>query len=207
MAKTIISVFGYSENIAPGNNSWNEVVSDRFDGAVGLARFLKKHDIDVDMYISGGTVSKETGRIEADAMQDFLQKKYNNLEKIVSEVVLDKEAKNTQENVNNIGAYAKRVGADSVFGISSRDHVGRIITQQGYLQNLPDLTMGVFASKGSYSINGSNGVTPMILEPPFFGQENPKELQGMYSKLFKLTPYQKVEIGREIANKADNGKV
>ena len=203
MGKTIVSVFGYSENIAPGNNPWEQVVSDRFDGAVGIARFLKRHDINVDMYISGGTVSNETGRVEADAMQDFLKKRYTNLEKIVDEVVLDKESKNTQENVNKISSYAKEVGADSVFGVSSKDHVGRIITQQAYLQNKPDLVMGVFPSNGSYSMNGSKGISPMILEPPFFGQDNPKELYGMYSKLFKLTPYQKVEIGEEIARKVD----
>ncbi|MCL5009454.1 MAG: YdcF family protein [Candidatus Parvarchaeota archaeon] len=204
MAKAIVSVYGYSENIVPGNNPWEQVVSDRFDGAVGIARFLKSHNIDVDMYISGGTVSNKTGKVEADAMHDLLKKRYTNLEKIIDEVVLDKESKNTQDNVNKISSYAKGVGADSVFGVSSRDHVGRIITQLGYLTDLPDLTIGVFASKGSYSINGSNGIQPMILEPPFFGQDNPKELQGMYSKLFKLTPYQKVEVGREIVKRVDS---
>ncbi len=203
MGKTIVSVYGYSENIVPGNNPWEQVVSDRFDGAMDLAKFLKKHGIDVDMYISGGTVSKETGRIEADAMHDFLKKRYNNLEEIVDEVILDKESKNTQDNVNKISSYAKGAGADSVFGVSSRDHVGRIITQQAYLQNKPDLTMGVFSSNGSYSMNGSNGIPPMILEPPFFGQDDPKGLYGMYSKLFKLTPYQKVEIGQEIVGKVE----
>ena len=203
MGKTIVSVYGYSENIANGNNSWEPVVEDRFNGAVNLAKFLKKHDIEVDMYISGGTISKDTGRVEADAMQDFLKKKYTNLEKIIDEVVLDKESKNTQDNINKMGSYAKEVGADAIFGVSSRDHVGRIITQQSYLQNIPDLTMGVFASKGSYSINGSNGIMPIILEPPFFGQDNPKELNGMYSKLFKLNPYQKLEIGQEIVYKAE----
>ncbi len=203
MGKTIVSVYGYSENIVPGNNPWEQVVSDRFDGAMDLAKFLKKHGIDVDMYISGGTVSKETGRIEADAMHDFLKKRYNNLEEIVDEVILDKESKNTQDNVNKISSYAKEAGADSVFGVSSRDHVGRIITQQAYLQNKPDLTMGVFSSNGSYSMNGSNGIPPMILEPPFFGQDDPRGLYGMYSKLFKLTPYQKVEIGQEIVGKVE----
>ncbi len=202
MAKSIVSVFGYSENILSGNNSWDAVVSDRFDGAVGLARFLKKHDIDVDMYISGGSVSKG-GVVEADAMQNFLYRKYDNLDKIIGEVLLDKESKNTQENIDHISAYARSSGADSIFGVSSRDHVGRIITQQAYLSDMPNLTMGVFPSKGSYSVNGSNGITPMILEPPFFGQDNPKELQGMYSKLFKLTPYQKVEVGQEIVKRVE----
>ena len=201
MGKTIVSVFGYSENIVPGNNPWEQVVSDRFDGAIGIARFLKKHGIDIDMYISGGTVSNETGRVEADAMHDFLKKRYTNLEKIVDEVVLDKESKNTQNNVNKINSYAKDVGADAIFGVSSRDHVGRIITQQAYLQNKPDLTIGVFPSNGSYSMNGSEGMPPLILEPPFFGRDNPKELYCMYSKLFKLTPYQKVEIGEGIVRK------
>ncbi len=203
MGKTIVSVFGYSENIVPGNNPWEQVVSDRFEGAMDVAKFLKRHDIDVDMYISGGTVSNETGRVEADAMHDFLKKKYPNLESIVDEVVLDKESKNTQDNVNKISSYAKEVGADSVFGVSSRDHVGRITTQQAYLQNKPDLTMGVFPSNGSYSINGSEGILPIILEPPFFGRDNPKGLYSMYSKLFKLNPYQKVEIGEEIVRKVD----
>ena len=203
MGKTIISVFGYSENIVPGNNHWKHVVSDRFNGAVGLAKFLKQHGIDTDIYISGGTVSNETGRVEADAMHDFLKRKYTDLEKIVDEVILDKESKNTQDNVKNISSYAREVGADSVFGVSSRDHVGRIITQQAYLQNKPDLVMGVFSSDASYSINGSKGIQPMILEPPFFGQNNPKEVYNMYSKLFKLTPYQKVEMGEEIVRKVD----
>ncbi len=34
MGKTIVSVFGYSENIVPGNNPWEQVVSDRFWGAM-----------------------------------------------------------------------------------------------------------------------------------------------------------------------------
>ena len=203
MGKTIVSVFGYSENIVPGNNPWEQVVSDRFEGAMDVAKFLKRHDIDVDMYISGGTVSNETGRVEADAMHDFLKKKYPNLESIVDEVVLDKESKNTQDNVNKISSYAKEVGADSVFGVSSRDHVGRIITQQAYLQNKPDLTMGVFSSNGSYSINGSEKIPPMILEPPFFGRDNPNGLYGMYLNIFKLKPYQKVEIGQEIVGKVE----
>ena len=114
---------------------------------------------------------------------------------------MDKESKNTQDNVHKISSYAKGVGADAIFGVSSRDHVGRIITQQAYLQSKPDLTMGVFPSNGSYSMNGFEGTPPMILEPPFFGRDNPKELYCMYSKLFKLTPYQKVEIGEEIVRK------
>ena len=203
MGKTIVSVFGYSENIVLGNNPWEQVVSDRVDGARDIAKFLKKHGIDVDMYISGGTISKETGRVGADVMQDFLKKRYNNLEKIVDEVVLDKKSQNTLDDINNLNSYIREAGADSVFGVSSRDHVGRIITQQAYLQDKPDLMTGVFPSKSYYSINGSKGILPLILEPPFFGNNDPKELYDMYFKLFKLTPYQKVEIGEEIVKKVE----
>ncbi len=201
MAKTLISVFGYSQNIVPGNNSWEEVTGDRLDSAVELTNFFKKHGIDADLYISGGTISKD-GTVEADAINNLLHKKYSNLEKIIDEVILDKGSKNTQENIKHMVEYTKSSGADSIFGVSSGDHVARIVTEFQYSLYRPSL-VGVVPSKGFYSINGSNGIQPLILEPPFFGSENPKELRSMYTNLFKLNPYQKVEIGQEIVRRVE----
>lgn len=192
--KTIVAVYGYGKNITPGNRAWESVNNDRNDSAYRILSFLNKHGIDTELYISGGSKDPLTGEAEADSMFGNMKKRHSNIERIVSEVVLDREAKNTAENMKNMSAYAKSNGVEAIIGTTSIDHVSRAVNEGAYNNDLKGIIFGIVPSAESYSINGSE-FGPLILEPPYFPD---RDTYTGFTGLFKLKPGQKKEVASVI---------
>ena len=192
--KTIVTVYGYGKQIAPGNRDWEGVAGDRNDSAYNILSFLNKHGIDAELYISGGTKDPQTGEAEAESMLGNMKKRHPDLERIVSDVVLDREAMNTSQNMKNMSTYAKSRGVEAIIGTTSVDHVSRAAKEGAYNNDLKGMLFGIVPSAESYSVNGSE-FGPFILEPPFFPD---KDTYTGFTGLFKLKPEQKKEVASVI---------
>lgn len=193
--KAVVSVYGYSKNVPAGYRPWQDVSSDRLQRASDLLGFLDRHGIEASLFISGGTVDPKTGETEARSMLDLMRSKVKpGLEDIVSEVVLDEQAKNTSENMQNIASHAKKVGAKIVLGVTSTDHVSRAAKEGAYNPAFKDTLFGVVPSAAPYSTNGSS-FGPMVLEPPFFPDH---ETYRAFGGVFRLTPEQKRAVAQVI---------
>ncbi len=168
----LICVHGYTKSEEAEERSWEEVVTGRLEQAYKLAEFLKGVGIINYLIFSGGVITN--GKIEADRMYEFAKKKFPELFKLVNDVILERESKNTQENVNEIAKWASKKNA-AIISISNKDHVGRLITDWAYDKVSERYIVLVSSNNEPYSKAGAEK-RPIIIEPPFWAFESLEKL-------------------------------
>ena len=165
MSDIIVAMHGYK----PSADNFDAVVNDRLSRTLEVDKFLEKYGIECEVVISGGV--EKDGIKEADIIYQWAKEKMPEIKKY--NVVLEKDSKNTFENVQNIYDLAKKEGAKGIFAVSSKDHISRVI--RDWVYNIPDyeskdiLLAGV-PSRDAYSEKGRDN-PPFIAEPPFWGYD------------------------------------
>ena len=164
----LICVHGYTKKPRAGEKAWSEVVNDRLKRALKLAEFFKKAGIINYLVFSGGVVNDN--RVEADAIYEHAKKTFPELFGLVNDVILERESKNTQQNVDEIMKWALKKNA-AIIAISSKDHAARIMNDWAYNMNAERHLLLVSPSEDSYSELGRTK-KPIVIEPPFWAYES-----------------------------------
>lgn len=167
MEAILLCVHGYTKNQQMGEKDWTGVVNDRLKRAVKLAEFFKKSRITTYLVLSGGV--QNNGMVEADAIYEYTRKMFPELLNTVNDVILERESKNTEENVSEIMKWALKKNA-AIVAISSKDHASRVINAWAYNKNAEHHLALVSPSEDSYSELGHDK-RPIVIEPPFWAYE------------------------------------
>ena len=183
----LICLHGYTQNPPEGEKPWKEVISDRINTANKFSKFMKEVGAEVYLVISGGTIVN--GKVEADAVYELAKKVAPEMFEIVDDVLLERESKNTQENVDQILKWALKKNA-MIIAISSKDHVPRLVKDWAYEKTKGHQLVAIAPGEESYSKKGDNN-PPIVIEPPFFGYDLAK-------KLFDIPPQKRDEAVEKI---------
>jgi len=169
----VIALHGYGQTIPQGFRPWEPVVRDRTKIVYETAKFFNKYGIETEVIISGGTVTN--GVLEVDAMCEKMNQDFPDLYNIV-DVILEKESRNTKENVIETFKYARKIGAEILCPSSSKDHISRVARDWAYEKKEGDPMLAFVPSQEPYSIRGA---PPIIAESPFWGYD-------LLSDVFKI---------------------
>ncbi len=172
MQSVLICVHGYTREPKPMHRTWESVVEDRLRTAIKLARFFKSTKVISYLILSGGVVTN--GVVEADRIYELARKKFPALFDMVTDVILERESKNTQENVDEIMKWAKKKNA-AIIAVSSKDHISRIAKDWAYDKNVSEHLVMVAPSEESYSESGDKNA-PIVIEPPFWAYDSLKDI-------------------------------
>lgn len=177
-------VLGYS----PNQENFEEVVwgapPDKPGRLVtGLKVFLEDPDANI-LIITGGT--EKDGKKEAEWMRDLLYEKIDKLSdfKVFSvfqeysssaikdfidrKVVLETEARNTRENLQNVAKILSRNAINSVVIVTSPDHISRAIRDAiiYWQDDFPELARNLFGAPSVTLYSGGKISDVVIAEPP-----------------------------------------
>lgn len=172
MESVLICVHGYTQNMRAGERTWREVMNDRLKRAVKLAEFFKNAGVINYLVLSGGVVSNDG--VEADAIYEYAKTTFPVLFNLVTDVILERESKNTLENVVEIMKWAIKKNA-AIIAVSSKDHVSRVIKDWDYSKDIENHLILVAPSAEPYSEIGSREA-PLVIEPPSWAYEELKDL-------------------------------
>jgi hypothetical protein len=188
MQSVLICVHGYTRAPKVLHRPWEDVMLDRLTAAYKLSEFLHSANVTSYLILSGGVVSN--GEVEADKIYEFAKRKLPGLFELVTDVILERESKNTQENVDEIIKWAKKKNA-AIIAVSSKDHAPRIAKDWAYDKNRKGHLIMIAPSEESYSESGSMD-SPIIIEPPFWAYESLKDI-------FNVPANKVEEVKRKIA--------
>jgi hypothetical protein len=163
----LICIHGYTQKPRTGERTWVEVVNDRLKRALKLAEFFKKAGIINYLVFSGGVLN--SNKVEADIIYEHAKKTFPKLFELVNDVILERESKNTQQNVDEIIKWALKKNA-AIIAISSKDHAARIMNDWAYNIDAERHLLLVSPSEESYSELGHTK-KPIVIEPPFWAYE------------------------------------
>ncbi len=172
MKSVLICVHGYTKGSKTMHRSWEEVMLDRLTAAYKLSEFFHGSNITNYLILSGGVVSDDV--VEADRIYEFARRKLPGLFDLVTDVILERESQNTQENVDEIMKWAKKKNA-AIIAVSSKDHVSRIARDWAYDKNVKEHLVMIMPSNESYSKSGLTDA-PIVIEPPFWAYDSLKRI-------------------------------
>lgn len=162
----LLCVHGYTRQ-SKDEKSWEEVIYDRLETALRLARFLKEIGVVTYLVLSGGLV--KNSKVEADVIYEYAKKKIPELFGDVADIILERESKTTQENVDEILKWAIKKNA-AIIAISSKDHAPRVMKDWAYDKERGDHLVLIAPSKAPYSIAGEDK-QPITIEAPFWAYD------------------------------------
>jgi hypothetical protein len=168
----LLCLHGYTQDPLVGERSWEDVTIDRINTAYRFAKFAKEVGAEVYLVISGGTIVD--GKVEADSVYELAKRTAPDMFKIVDDVLLERESKNTQENVDQILKWALKRNS-LIVAISSKDHSSRLAKDWAYEKNKGKQLVAIVPSEQAYSERGTNEA-PIVIEPPFFAYDIAKKL-------------------------------
>ncbi len=183
----LLCVHGYTDHHDEQHRPWKEVIKDRLENAQKLAETFHSLGILTYLVLSGGVI--RDGKVEADIIYDYAKSEFPGLFKAVTDVILERESKNTQENVDEIIKWATKKNA-LIVAISSKDHVSRVARDWAYDERRSDHLILVSPSKEAYSVKGWTDA-PIVIEPPFWAYNALKDL-------FSIPEEKKEEVKRRI---------
>ncbi len=166
----LLCVHGYTNQPKESHRPWKKVVSDRLHTAHKLAEFFNATGVVTYLVLSGGAINN--GNVEADVIYEHAKTEFPDIFKLVTDVILERESKNTQENVDEILKWAIKKNA-AIVAISSKDHASRVINDWGYDKNRHEHLILVSPSNEPYSKPGIKK-RPLVIEPPFWAYEELK---------------------------------
>ena len=156
----LLCVHGYTKAPREHEKEWQKVVKDRISTAFDLAKFFNSIGVVIYLVLSGGSMNGN--QVEADIIHDYARKNFPELFELVNDVILERESKNTQENVDEILKWAVKKSA-VIISISSKDHVSRVVKDWAYDKGRNNHLIMVAPSHETYGEN--EDLAPIIIEP------------------------------------------
>ena len=167
----LLCVHGYTKFPREKEKNWQEVVKDRLSTAYELARFFSSTGMTIYLVISGGTLNKN--QVEADTIHAYARKNFPELFTLVADVILERESKNTQENVDEILKWAVKKNA-IIVSISSKDHAPRVVKDWAYDKLRGGHIIMVAPSHETYGEDSD--AEPIIIESSFWAYDALKSI-------------------------------
>ncbi len=159
-SSVLLCVHGYTKAPREHEKEWQNVVKDRLSTALELAKFFSSVGVAIYLVLSGGSMNGN--QVEADVIHNYARKNFPELFELVNDVILERESKNTQENVDEILKWALKKDA-VIIPISSKDHVSRVVKDWAYDKGRNSHLIMVAPSHATYGENES--LAPIIIEP------------------------------------------
>jgi hypothetical protein len=167
----LLCVHGYTKAPREHEKPWQKVVKDRLSTAFDLAKFFNSIGVTIYLVLSGGSMNGN--QVEADVIHDYARKEFSELFAIVNDVILERESKNTQENVDEILKWALKKNA-AIISISSKDHASRVIKDWAYDKGRNNHLIMVAPSHETYGENENS--EPIIIEPSYWAYDALKDI-------------------------------
>ncbi len=167
----LLCVHGYTKYPREREKDWQKVVKDRLSTAYEIAKFFSSVGVVIYLVLSGGTMNKE--QVEADIIHDYARKNFPELFTLVADVILERESKNTQENVDEILKWAVKKNA-VIVSISSKDHISRVAKDWAYDKGRNGHIIMVAPSHETYGED--EDAEPIVIEPSSWVYDALREL-------------------------------
>lgn len=168
----LLCLHGYTEADNKSTKQWREVIKDRLENTYRLAKLFYEFGIPTYLVFSGGII--RDGKVEADIIYEYTRAEKPEIFKIVTDVILERESKNTQENVDEILKWATKKNA-IIIAVSSKDHASRVIKDWAYDSKRDGHIILISPSSDSYSKEGETSA-PIVIEPPFWAYDILKDI-------------------------------